>query len=80
MELKEISKKMYEEGIKDENFVMKLTEDIFKCKTYKSTKYEDTCLHIDFWCEVNNKKYGIDVKGLHKNKRSDNNYNDAFNG
>ena len=66
------------QGYKDEDKVMKLTEEVFKCKTLKSTKEEDMSQHIDFWVFANGKKYGIDVKGLHKNKRSDKNFDDSI--
>lgn len=74
----EISTKMYLEGLKDEEMVMELTKKVFKCPTYRSTKNEDVFMHVDLWCIKNNKRYGIDVKGLHKNKRSDNNYDDTI--
>ena len=77
-DIRETVKKMYEEGLKDEDLVMKITEQTFNCKTYKSSIYEDTQLHIDFWCEINDKRYGIDVKGLRKNKRSDANFDDSI--
>lgn len=69
---------MLQQGYKDEDKVMKLTENVFKCKTLRATKEEDMFQHVDFWVLANNKKYGVDVKGLHKNKRSDKNFNDSI--
>lgn len=77
--LSQICNQMYLEGLKDEELVMKLTEKSFNVKTYPSTKDEDVYKHIDFWCENNNKKYGIDVKGLKKNNRNDDYYDDTIN-
>lgn len=79
MELSNISKKMYQEGQKDEELVMNITHDTFRCNVRKSTKYEDTHDHVDFWCIKNGKEFGIDVKGLRKNKRTDTDYDDTIN-
>lgn len=76
--LTQICNQMYQEGLKDEEFVMNLTNKTFGCKTYKSEKDEDVYQHIDFWCEVNNKRYGIDVKGLKKQNRNDTEYDDSI--
>ena len=79
MSLIDVTTQMYNEGIKDEKLVMEIVNKIFKCKTYVATKWEDVNLHVDFWCESNNKRYGIDVKGLRKNKRNDKDYDDTIN-
>ena len=79
MRLSNITRKMYENGLCDEEKVMQITENVFKCQTEKSSKYEDVQLHVDFWCIKNDKKYGVDVKGLRKNRRDDKEYDDTIN-
>lgn len=72
MNISEYAYKMYLDGMKDEEIVMKLTEETFKCKTEKSTRTEDIKLHVDFWVLTEEgKKYGIDVKGVRKHNRND---------
>ena len=72
MSLREVIQTMYDEGVKDELVVMQLTEQHFGGTTSKATKFEDTQRHIDFWWyDANGKGYGIDVKGVKKNNRSD---------
>lgn len=70
---------MYDEGLKDELAVMELTEKHFGGTTVKATKYEDTKRHIDFWWyNDNGQPYGIDVKGMKKNNRSDKQYDSTI--
>lgn len=72
LNLNETVKRMYNEGLEDENFVMNATKETLGGECYKATKKEDTKDHIDFWWESPKKgKLGIDVKGVKKNKRDD---------
>ena len=48
-------------------------------KVNETKKTEDTEKHIDFWWNSPRKgRIGIDVKGLNKNKRGDNKYDDSI--
>lgn len=77
--LYDITNKFYLEGLKSEEIVRKVTEHYFECETRPATKYEDTKEHIDFWVIKDEKEFGVDVKGLRKNKRSDKEYDDTIN-
>lgn len=79
MGLQETTARMYNEGLRYERIVMDLTRENFRCNVFEATKWEDTNQHIDFWCESNGRKYGIDVKGPRKNKRDDKDYDDTIN-
>ena len=60
------------EGLADERLIMELTEKVFGGKVEHSMKEEDLFLHVDFWwISDNGKRYGFDVKGKRRNKRSD---------
>lgn len=67
-------------GLDDEEFVMKLTKEKWGGITRKASKEEDIYNHIDFFWKLNDDcdEIGFDVKGLRKNKRSDNNYDDLI--
>lgn len=55
------------EGIKDEEFVMNLTKDLFGGEVTRATRTEDMTMHIDFWWDSPKKgRIGIDVKGIRK--------------
>lgn len=70
---------MYDEGVKDELIVMEMTEKHFGGTTIKATKFEDTKRHIDFWWyNDDGRPYGIDVKGMKKNSRSDKQYDTSI--
>lgn len=77
-DFKQTIQTMLQQGYKDEEKVMKITEEVFKCPTVKATLEEDRKQHVDFWCFSKGKKYGIDVKGLHKNNRTDKKYDDTI--
>lgn len=76
--LQEIIKEMYHKGVEDELFVMEIIKESLGGDVKKSTKKEDTKQHIDFWWLKDNEKIGVDVKGLKKNKRSDDSYDDKI--
>lgn len=70
---------MYDEGVKDELIVMEMTQRHFGGTTIKATKFEDTKRHIDFWWyNDDGRPYGIDVKGMKKNNRSDKQYDTSI--
>lgn len=63
---------MFQEGQKDEELVMMLTEAKFGGTTRRATQDEDCYRHIDFWWyDKQNTPYGIDVKGIKRNNRRD---------
>lgn len=71
---------MYIEGIKSEELIMDLTKKHFGGNVEKSTKEEDIKLHVDFWwISEEGERYGIDVKGKRKEKRSDTNVSSKIN-
>ena len=77
--LDETLKEFYEKGILDENFVMEAVSKTLGGECQKATKNEDMYDHIDFWWDSPKKgRIGIDVKGLNKNKRGDNEYDDSI--
>lgn len=66
------SKKFYQEGLVDEEFVMRLTEEKWGGKSEKSSRKDDIYNHIDFyWSRNGSEKISFDVKGVKKNKRND---------
>lgn len=68
------------EGLADERLIMELTEKVFGGKVEHSMKEEDLFLHVDFWwISDNGKRYGFDVKGKRRNKRSDVSKSDDIN-
>lgn len=72
MSIIDIANSFFQQGIKDEEFVMKLTQEHWGGIVIKSTKREDIYSHIDFFWKHNEmaEPIGFDVKGLRKNKRS----------
>lgn len=77
--LDETVKNFYLNGRLDEDFVMDAVKHTLGGEVKRSTKYEDISKHIDFWWNSPRKgKIGIDVKGLNKNKRGDNAYDDSI--
>lgn len=71
---KEISAEMHEAAKSSEHMVMMLTYDNFNCGVMMATKEEDINQHVDFWCIVGDKKYGIDVKQRARKHRYDDEY------
>ena len=78
--LSEISNKYFIQSIKDEEFVMKLTEEKYGGIVRKALPKEDRYDHIDFFWKANNdsQEIGFDVKGLRKHNRSDKDFNDSI--
>ena len=72
MAIRDITQIYYKNGLKDEEFVMKLTKEKWGGIVNKATSYDDINSHIDFFWQKNeaSKQIGFDVKGLRKNKRS----------
>ena len=78
-QLSEITKEYYKNGLIDEDFVMDAVKHTLGGEVERSTKYEDINKHVDFWWDSPRKgRIGIDVKGLNKNKRGDNEYDDSI--
>lgn len=80
MSLSNTVRKFFKEGLKDEEFVIELTEEKWGGKTRKATPKEDRNDHIDFFWKANEatEEIGFDVKGLRKNKRTDTEYDDSI--
>lgn len=80
MSLTKTVKKFFHDGLKDEEFVISLTEEKWGGITRKSTPKEDRCDHVDFFWKPNNdgEEIGFDVKGLRKNKRDDSTFDDSI--
>lgn len=77
--LNETVQKFYLSGRLDEDFVMDAVKHTLGGEVERSSKTEDTEKHIDFWWNSPRKgRIGIDVKGLNKNKRGDNKYDDSI--
>ena len=77
--LSETVQKFYLNGRLDEDFVMNAVKHTFGGEVERSSKYEDTEKHVDFWWDSPRKgRIGIDVKGLNKNKRGDKQYDDSI--
>lgn len=77
--LSETVKQFYLSGRLDEDFVMDAVKHTLGGEVERSSKQEDTEHHIDFWWDSPRKgRIGIDVKGLNKNKRGDNQYDDSI--
>lgn len=77
--LNETVKQFYLNGRLDEDFVMDAVKHTLGGEVERSTKYEDINKHVDFWWYSPRKgRIGIDVKGLNKNKRGDNEYDDSI--
>ena len=77
--LNETVKKFYLNGRLDEDFVMNAVKHTLGGEVERSSKHEDVYEHIDFWWDSPRKgRIGIDVKGLNKNKRGDNQYDDSI--
>lgn len=72
-------KQIFLEGKKDEAIVEEVTAKTFNCQTKNATRIEDMTMHVDFWCIVNGKQYGVDVKGVRKNNRTDSYKDDTIN-
>lgn len=71
-DLSTIVKSMYENGLKDEYFVMEAVSHTLGGDCKKSTQKEDRLNHIDFWWNSPKRGLvGIDVKGVKKNNRND---------
>lgn len=78
--LSETVRKMYYNGLEDENFVMEAVEHSLGGTCEKSTRKQDMYDHIDFWWNSPKKgKIGIDVKGIKKNNRKDDKVDDTIN-
>ena len=75
--LNETVKKMFNEGLNDEFLVKEAIESTLGGVCEKSTTKDDRGKHVDLWWNSPKKGViGIDVKGLHKNKRTDKKYSD----
>lgn len=71
---------MYLDGLKTEEFVMKIIENQLNGICTKASLYEDRHEHIDFHCLLPNGEHlDVDVKGVRKNARTDNNVDDSIN-
>lgn len=78
--LSETVKKMYYNGLEDENFVMEAVQHSLGGTCEKSTRKQDMYDHIDFWWDSPKKgKIGVDVKGIKKNNRKDDKVDDTIN-
>lgn len=75
-----ICEEFYKNSLRDEEFVLKLTEENWGGITRKATRNEDMFDHIDFFWRMNEsmEEIGFDVKGLRKNKRSDKEFDDRI--
>ena len=72
-----IARKMYVDGLSDEQLTMDILESSIGGVCSKGTKLEDTRDHIDFWWTTpKGIKVSIDAKGLHRNKRHDTGFSD----
>ena len=77
--LSEIVHQMYEDGLKDEYFVMEAVSHTLGGVCTKSTTQEDRIKHVDFWWESPKKGLvGIDVKGIKRNNRKDDKLDDSI--
>jgi len=77
--LNETVRQFYLSGRLDEDFVMDSVKQTLGGEVERASKYDDINKHIDFWWDSPRKgRIGIDVKGLSKNKRGDNNYDDTI--
>lgn len=77
--LVEIVNQFFNDGLKDEEYVMKIVEENLGGTCYKSSKKEDMVEHIDIWWNSPKKgKISIDVKGRRKSKRNEKQYNDEI--
>lgn len=77
--LHETVKEFYNKGLIDENFVMEAVSKTLGGDCNKASEKEDMFDHIDFWWNSPRKgKIGIDVKGIKKNKRTDEKYDDSM--
>jgi hypothetical protein len=77
--LNPIIREKYLNGLIDENFVMEAITSTLGGKCEKSSQEEDIIKHVDFWWYSPKKgKIGIDVKGIKKNNRKDNNVDDTI--
>lgn len=78
--LNETVKRMYNEGLEVENFVMEAVQHSLGGTCERSKRKEDIFDHIDFWWDSPKKgRIGIDVKGMKKNKRNDKEVDDTIN-
>lgn len=79
-QLNETIKKMHQEGLIDENFVMEAVQSTLGGTCKKSTKEEDMKDHVDFWWDSPKMGViGIDVKGMKKKSRKDAEVDDTIN-
>lgn len=79
-QLNETVKRMYHEGLAEEKFVMEAVQHTLGGICTKSSAKEDRTDHIDFWWDSpKNGRIGIDVKGMRKNNRKDNEVDDTIN-
>lgn len=77
--LNEIVKEFYLNGKLDEDFVRDAVTHTLGGTTTRASKEEDIYDHIDFWWDSpKGGRLGIDVKGLHKNKRTDETFDDTI--
>ena len=77
-------KEFFIKGTADENFIMEATEKSFGGRCYRDedekTRYlHDKYDHIDFWWDSpKGGTFGVDAKGLKKNKRTDKTFDDSI--
>lgn len=77
--LSETCRRMYLEGRMDEDFVMKAVTETLGGECVRASREDDMFKHIDFyWQSPKKGVIAIDVKGIKKNKRSDDNKDDSI--
>ena len=77
--LDNVIKESYKKGLVDEKLVMEAVESAFGGSCEKASRREDIYDHVDFWWDSPRKgKIGVDVKGVKKNNRRDNRYDDKI--
>ena len=75
----ETVREFFQKGLIDETFIMEAVSKTLGGKCNKSTDKEDIEDHIDFWWDSPKKgRIGIDAKGIKKNKRTDDSYDDSI--
>ena len=80
MTYSEIAQRYYHAALRDEELVMKLTQERWGGFVRRATLNEDRNSHIDFFwrATATHPEIGFDVKGLRKSKRSDSVYDDSM--
>ena len=77
--LYDIFNEFLDKGKSSETFVSELLENMCGGTCEKATKEEDKIKHIDIWWNSPKKgRIGIDVKGIKKNHRKDEDFDDSI--